>query len=355
MGAIVFIVPGRRETKTGGYIYDRRMVDELRALGWTVEVREIDGSFPDPTSAALAEAARVLAAVPDDTTVVVDGLAYGAMPAQAERERTRLRLVALVHHPLAAETGLSAAVAARLKDSEIRALACARRVIVTSPATGRALADYGVGADRITVVEPGTDRAPRATGSTGDIVQLLCVASLTPRKGHDTLIAALATIADLSWHLTCVGSLERDSAMVARLRAQLRAHGLEGRVSLMGEADEAGVAEHYDRADVFVLPTEYEGYGMVVAEALARGLPVISTTTGAIPDLVKHDSGILVPPGDVAALAAALSSIVREASLRRRLAQGAILTRDRLPSWKVAALHMDDALARVATDEHVQR
>lgn len=355
MGGIVFIVPGRLDTKTGGYGYDRRMIDELRALGWSVDVREIDRSFPYPSPSALTDVARMLAALPDDTVVVIDGLAFGAMPAEAERERTRLRLVALVHHPLAAETGLSATAAATLKASETRALACARGVIVTSRTTARALAGYGVGADCLSVVVPGTDRAARATGSTGDVVQLLCVASLTPRKGHDTLFGALATMADLPWHLTCVGSLDRDRATVERLRARLRADQLNDRVSLIGESDEAGVAAHYDRADVFVLPTEYEGYGMVVAEALARGLPVISTPTGAIPDLVGDDAGILVPPGDVPALAAALSGIVRDAGLRSRLANGAVLSRDRLPSWKVSALHMDDALARVAADEHVQR
>lgn len=355
MGHIVFLVPGRLDAKTGGCIYDRRIVQELRALGWSADVQEIDGSFPNPTSQALVDAAGVLAAIADETIVVIDGLAFGAMPAEAAREAARLRLVALIHHPLAAETGRSPEAVARLTDSETRSLACARAVIVTSRATARALAEYGVTADRIAIVEPGTDRVPRAKGSAGAVVQLLCVASLTPRKGHETLFRALATMTDLRWHLTCVGSLDRDGATVTALRAQLRMDGLEDRVSLVGEADEAGLAAYYDGADVFVLPTEYEGYGMAIAEALARGLPVISTPTGAIPDLVKDGAGVLVPPGDVRALSAALSDIVRDASLRARASRAAILVRDRLPSWKVAALHMDDALARVAANEHVQR
>ena len=356
---LVLIVPGRLETRTGGYEYDRRMLAGLRERGWLVEVRELDASFPRPTAAALDDAAHVLAAIPDRATVLIDGLAFGALPAEVEREAGRLRLVALVHHPLAAETGIHPDAAARLATSERRALAAARVVVVTSPATVSALATYGVSPDRIAGVEPGTDRAPLAIGSQGTVRQLLCVATLIPRKGHEILFRALASIPDRNWRLTCVGSVERHPPTVDRLRAQLRADGLEDRVSLVGELDAATLAGCYDRADLFVLPTEYEGYGMAVAEALARGLPVIATTTGAIPELVNlrgssvrlqpdQSAGLLVPPGDAEALAEALALVLGDARVRERLAAGARLVRDRLPSW-------DDAVGKmVAVLEQVQ-
>jgi glycosyltransferase involved in cell wall biosynthesis len=373
MGPLAFLVPGRLETRTGGYIYDRRIIDGLRGIGWPVTVHELDDSFPHPTSSALDHAARVLAATPDEGICVVDGLAFGAMPEEAERESARLRLVALVHHPLAAETGLSPDVAARLETSETHALAHARLVIVTSKATAAALANYGVGPDRIAVVEPGTDRAPVARGSkaslsvghhfsganfsSADDLHLLCVGTLTPRKGHDTLFRALATLRDLRWHLTCVGSLDRDPAMVERLRGELRTHRLEDRVSLVGEADEGAMAAFYDAADLFVLPSEYEGYGMAVAEALARGLPVISTPTGAIAEIVTGGAGVLVPPGDAPALANALARAIGDPGYRAQLSSAAVLVRDRLPSWNVAALRMGAALERLGQigDERVQR
>ena len=355
MLSVVIIVPGRIETPTGGYVYDRRIAGGLRDRGWSVEVREISDTFPSPTAAALDEAARVLAEIPDDAAVLVDGLAFGAMPVEVEREAARLRLVALVHHPLAAETGIDPDDAARLEASERRALAAARAVVVTSRATAAGLARYGVSADRIAVVEPGTDRAPLATGSGAAVCQLLCVASLIPRKGHETLFRALASIRDRRWRLTCVGSVDRHPATAERLRAQMRADGLEDRVLLAGEADAASVSAYYDHADIFVLPTEYEGYGMAVAEALAHGLPVISTATGGIPELVADAAGLLVPPGDADALAAAISQVLTDPLVRERLVQGARRVRDRLPDWEVRSAQMAEVLERVAADGRFQR
>jgi glycosyltransferase involved in cell wall biosynthesis len=346
------VVPGRLDTLTGGYGYDRRIIAGLSARGWTVAVRELHDSFPFPTSEARAEARSVLASIGDDGVVLLDGLAFGAMPDEAEREGTRLRLVALVHHPLAAETGISVADANALETTERRALATARRVVVTSRGTAAALDRYGVGQERISVVEPGTDRAPLARGSTGGPLHLLCVASLTPRKGHDVLFRALASIPFRGWRLTCVGSLDRHQAMAEQLGALARALGLEGHIAFAGEADGSRLEAHYARADVFVLPTLHEGYGMVVAEALAHGLPVISTRTGAIAELVGDHAGIVVPPGDVKALAHALLQVLDDKDtggvrVRERLSRGARQVRDTLPTWDDAVRRMDDVLSGV--------
>jgi glycosyltransferase involved in cell wall biosynthesis len=227
-----------------------------------------------------------------------------------------------------------------------------RHVIVTSPRTAAALDRYGVPPPAITVIEPGTDPAPQARGSSGGgpeggAVELLCVATLVPRKGHDVLVRALATMRDAPWHLTCVGGLDRDDAWAAGLRAQVAALGLEPRIAFAGELDRGPLDARYDMTDVFVLPTWYEGYGMAVAEALARGLPVVSTATGAIADLVGSDAGLLVPAGDAAALAAALSAVVTDAALRTRLAAGARRARARLRSWDDAAELMARAIEGV--------
>ena len=369
MPELVLMLPGPLGTLTGGYGYDRSIAAGLRSVGWSVTVHELDDSFPFPTRAALDEAARVLAGVRDGTTVLIDGLALGAMAAEAEHEAARLRLVALVHHPLAAETGLDPAAADALALSERRALAAVRLVVVTSQATAAALAPYGVPHDRIAVIEPGTDRAPLARSYQPSLdhgasaishqpLALLCVASLVPRKGHDVLFRALAMIPDLAWQLTCVGSLERDVSTVERLRAQLRDAVLTDRVQLVGEMGGAGLEARYDAADLFVLATFYEGYGMAVAEALARGIPVVSTPTGAIGELIAgrgssgrdrlqpdQAAGLLVPPGDATALAAALSRAIGDDECRGRLADGARRVRDRLPTWTDAAARMARALA----------
>jgi glycosyltransferase involved in cell wall biosynthesis len=346
--SVVFVVPGSVETRTGGYHYDRRVIAGLRERGWVVDVRELDDGFPRPSPSALASAARALATIPDQTVVLIDGLALGAMPIEVEAEASRLRLVAIVHMPLAEAVGLDCDTAARFRLTERRALASVARVIVTGRATAAALAGYGVGRDRITIVEPGTDRAPLARGSSDSRVHLLCVATLNQGKGHGILFDALASARNREWLLTCAGSLDRDPLTVDLLRAQLRRDGLGERVSLVGDLDAEKLADCYDRADVFVLATLHETYGMAVAEALAHGLPVVGTRTGAIPELIGTGgdlAGLLVPPGDGPALAEALSQVLGRADLRARLADGARRVRNRLPGWDQAIDRVEAALA----------
>lgn len=330
-------MPGDLATPTGGYRYDRRILAGLAAAGWRVAHRALDGGFPLPGPAALAHAASVLAAIPDGAAVVVDGLAYGAMPELAAAHGRRLRLLALVHHPLAAETGLSPERAAALRDSEARALAQARGVIVTSAATARLLSGYGVPAGKVRVVEPGTDPAPPADRSEGGPPRLLCVATLVPRKGHDTLLEALAGLRDAHWQLDCVGCPDRDPAWARRLLGLRDALGLRERVTFRGVLPDPELGQCYARADLFVLASRFEGYGMAVAEALAHGLPVLATRTGAAAVSVPGSAGVLVEPDDPVALHAVLRDLLGRPDLRRHLAAGARAAAERLPTWEQAS------------------
>lgn len=340
------VIPGDLDTRTGGYGYDRRIIHGLRSRGWTVVLTSLPGAYPLPAAADRAVAAAALAAIPDDALVLVDGLALGALPDEAARERDRLHLVGLVHHPLGLETGLDAGTSRLLLDAERRALACVRGVVVTSSRTISAVEALGVPVTRIAVVEPGTDPVPEARGSGHGARHLLCVASLTPRKGHDTLFDALEGMVDLDWHLTCVGSAARDSAHAARLIVRAGIPPLRERVTLAGELAGPSLEAAYDAADLFVLPTHYEGYGMVVAEALAHALPVVSTATGAVPELVGEDAGVLVPPGDAPALRAVLRTLMTDAARLARLRAGARTVRATLPSWDEACARMEAALRR---------
>ena len=344
---IWFVVPGLLTSLTGGSIYDRRIVEGLRARGWTVDVRELQDTFPHPSPSALDEARRALAVIPSGTTVLIDGLVMGAIPDVVEVERSRLHLVAVVHLPLAADVGLDADTTARLLASERRALAAASRIVVTGSATVDLLRDYDVPRAKITLVEPGTDGAPLARGSGATVRQLLSVATLNPVKGHAILFQALAGVANTQWRLTCAGSLTRHPPTVARLRALLDELDLENRVELVGDLTREALAAFYDRADLFVLGTLRETYGMAVAEALAHGLPVISSRTGAIADLVGDEAGILIPPGDAAQLSIAIARVLDDPALHARLAAGARRVRDRLPTWEQAVDRMVAALVDV--------
>ncbi len=349
--ALEFVLPGDPETRTGGYGYDRRMIAELRALGWEVRVHLLPDRFPSPTPADLAEAARLFAAFPDDARVLADGLAFGALPEVAALEAGRLRLVALVHHPLAAETGLTPAQQRRLRRGERAALATARAVVVTSAATAAALLPYGVSPPRIVVVEPGTDPAPRSHGSAarcGGPVQLLCVGTLTPRKGHDLLLRALGALRHHDWRLDCVGSATRDPATAAALAERVATLGLQDRVRWRGELAHADLDAAWDAADLLVSPSLYEGYGMAVAEALAHGLPVVATNVGAAAGLVGEEAGLVVPVDDLPALERALDRLLGDAATRARLAAGAARARQRLPSWEQSCRALAGALEEAA-------
>ncbi|HTC54190.1 MAG TPA: glycosyltransferase family 4 protein [Steroidobacteraceae bacterium] len=341
--ALEFLVPGDLDAATGGYGYDRRIISGLLSLGWRVTVHQLDASFPQPTAAALEHAQTLLARLPERALVLVDGLAAGAMPQVLRTQAARLRLVALVHHPLAAESGLAAHRALELRNSEQLALQAMRHVIVTSEATKLALGFYGVDPDSISVVEPGTDAAALAYATHGSTLKMLCVAALIPRKGHDVLFDALARLPP-RWTLICVGSLQRSAATVAQLRKQLQALGLERQVTLAGEVDAATLDAHYRQADLFVLATRFEGYGMAVAEALAHGLPVVSTNVDAIAERVGPDAGLLVAPDDAPALSAALSRILNEPALLDHLAAGAALIRNTLPQWPESCARMSRIL-----------
>jgi glycosyltransferase involved in cell wall biosynthesis len=344
---IWFVVPGDLGTRTGGYGYDREIIAGLRSRGWIVHVETIPGTYPFPTDLDRSDAARALAGIPDGALVIVDGLAFGALPTEASLEHGRLRLIALVHHPLALETGISAIDADRLRASEQRALASARAVIVTSRRTVTAVEQLATPRGLISVVEPGTSPASGAAGTTTGPVELLCVASVVPRKGHDTLLAALEPLGDVDWRLSCVGSVDRDSRWGAEMRDRASQGALAGRVRFIGELEGGALDAAYHRADLFVLATRYEGYGMVVAEALARGLPVVSTPTGAIADLVTPGVGALVPADDPPALSAVLRPLVASRRAIGVLKAGAMAARAALRSWTVALADLEEVLERL--------
>jgi glycosyltransferase involved in cell wall biosynthesis len=323
MSPLWFVVPGPLAQVTGGYLFDRHIVEELRATGRPVTV--VDGNDP-----------AALTWLPDRAVAVIDGLAVPALAAALRTEAERLRLVGFVHHPLAEETGISAAEAARLGAIERLVLPGLRGILCPSRHTAAALARCGVAAERIAVTPPGTDKPAAPPRRDRPVRRLLCVANVIPRKGHTVLIDALARIPERDWHLDCVGSLERDRAAVAAVRARIAAAGLTDQVALVGEQPPDTLAAAYRAADAFVLPSYHEGFGMAFAEAMAFGLPIVATRAGAIPETVPDTAGLLVPPGDAAALRDALIRLLDEPDLARRLGAGALAHAATLSDWPSA-------------------
>ena len=347
MISCAFVIPGDIDLPTGGYAYDRRVLARLSAFG--VETRHValPGSYPAPSAADLRRTLATLAALAPTTTLLIDGLAFGAMPDELVRAMAQ-PIVALCHHPLALEAGLSLPRQDELHASETAALAHARHVIVTSATTARVLtADFGVPPDKVTVAEPGTERAGRATG-TGAPLQLLAVGSIVPRKGYDVLIDALGDLADHDWRLTIAGADDRSPETTQRLHRQIAHAGLASRIRLAGAASEAELDRLYAAADIFVMPSLFEGYGMVLTEAMARGLAIVCTTGGAAAETVPDAAAMKVSPGDALAFGAALGAVIEDADRRLRMGDAAWMAAQTLPTWDDTARIIADVIRKVA-------
>ncbi len=331
-----FAIPGDIATPTGGYAYARRLIEELPAIGLEVEHVALPDGFPFPDAAALAEARARLAALPNGATVLVDGLAFGAMPEIARDLSRRLDLVALVHHVLADETGLLAQTAISLEHSERAALAEARAVICTSRNTARRLADgFDIDRRRIAVAPPGTDRRPPARGSESGAPVIASLGALVPRKGHDVLLKALARLMHIPWTARIAGTPNRDPDWAATLRTLAHHLGLDERVTFLGAVADPDV--ELASADIFALASWHEGYGMAFAEALAHGLPVVGCDVGGVPEAVPEGAGSLVPAGDANAFAAALAPLLADPEFRRGRADVARIASRALPGWRETA------------------
>jgi len=336
MTPAAFAIPGDINLPTGGYVYDRRVLGLLPQFGVAAQHLELPGSFPDPTPRDLAEVERILAAVAPGTALIIDGLAYGALSADLIRS-VRAPIVALVHHPLCLEAGQTEPRQKQLLALETAALALAKRVIVTSETTARMLhSEFGVAGEKIIVAEPGTDPTERARGSTGSL-QLLSVGSVVPRKAYDVLVHALAAVKDRQWRLTIAGATDRNPRALAALHAAVRETGLTDRIAVVGAMPQERLAELYASADAFLLPSLYEGYGMVLAEAMAHGLPIVCTTGGAAAETAPDAAAIKVSPGDQSALTAAIRRLLGEPATRRSLADASWAAGQRLPRWEDTA------------------
>ena len=342
-----FAIPGDITMQSGGYAYDRALLREMPGLGIKLTHLQLPEGFPFPSAGLVEESLhRLDTAVQDADVILIDGLALGALPPDRIAAIDK-PIVALVHHPLGLETGLGPEQRTALLANERDVLQYVRHVIVTSETTKDTLAsEFSVAPTRITVAVPGTGRRARAAGSEAATLTVLAVGAVIARKAYDCLIAAFARLAHLPCKLVIAGSLDRDPALVSHLRDQIAAAGLEQRVLLAGEVSDEELERLYLAADVFVLASHYEGYGMVLSEAMAHGLPIVTSTGGASGQTVGDGAALKVPPGDVGALSEALAAVLSDAPLRMRLAEAAWQCGARLPTWSDTAQVVASVLAQ---------
>jgi glycosyltransferase involved in cell wall biosynthesis len=331
---------------TGGNIYDRRVCAGLAEAGWEVLVATVDAAWPARGSAARADLARVVSAIPDGETVLIDGLIASPAAAQLLPHTGRLRMTVLLHMPLTA--GVDTQHNASAERSERSVLRAAANVIVTSEWTRRqVLTRDGIPAGRVHVARPGADRvAAQARPVPG---HLICVGVLSRHKGQDLLVEALAGLADRDWHCVLAGSLDRDPDFVEHLQTRVTRLGYDHRIRLSGILTGAALSHAYTTADLLVAPSRSETYGMTVTEALAHGVPVIAAAVGGLPEAFGSTAdgsgpGRLIPPGDPAALAAALGDWLDDEGGRRRLRAAVRQRQTTLRGWEQTTQETADAL-----------
>ena len=339
------IVPAPFDTVSGGYGYDRRIVAGLSDSGHAVDVIAVPGTYPVADETALESACQAWDRIGADTRPIIDGLALPAFAGLDDALAAR-GAIGLIHHPTSLETGLDDATRSALFATEKRLFNRLSRLIVTSDTTAETLVtEFGIPRDRVHVVVPGTDDAPRCLGSGGPTCQILSIGTLIPRKGHDLLLRALARLFDLDWHLTIVGSPLRDPVHAHGLQSLAEELNIAQRVTFAGEVVNGALEALWRNTDLFALATHYEGYGMAIAEALKRGIPVAVTAGGAAGALVAPDSGVVCPLGDRDQFSKSLRRIIFSQPLRQEMADAAWQSGQALPSWRDQAALFADILA----------
>jgi glycosyltransferase involved in cell wall biosynthesis len=330
---------------SGGNVYDRRVLRGLAGLGHTVVELPLEGSWPTPEPADLHELDALLVGIPEGSVVLVDGLVATGAAAVLPGYAGRLRVVVLLHLPVGPDR------------AEELVLTSATAVVTTSEwSRDRLHAWYDL--RHVDVAVPGTDPVDPGTprGGVGGGTSFLCVAAVHPGKGHDLLLEALGSLGDRAWTLTCVGSLDVDPDHAAALQTQVYARSWERRVIFTGPLVGAALAAAYDDADLLVLPSRSESYGMAVVEGLAHGLPVVATSVGGVPEALGRAPagglpGLLVPAGDPRALADALSAWLDDPGLRDGLEHAVARRRPTLRRWDETVTDLERVLERVAARE----
>ena len=335
---IAFIIPGDINLPTGGYRYDKEIINAWENSGVEVELISLEGNYPFPSEKEKQSAIDSIKDFPKADIAIVDGLLGGASPNFLKALSQRMPVSALIHHPLCLENGLDADTAKGLETSERHGLEFVENIVTTSPATAKTVAKlFNFDATKIHTVLPGVTRAEISRGSQNSTVNLLCVGSLIERKGHRFLLEALSQLNHLDWRLDCYGSTDFDTKLFAELTKMLETSEHSDKIKFHGAVSDTTLEAAYLNADIFVLPSLYEGYGMVYAEAIVRGLPIIATRAGAIPQTVPETCGILVEPENIEMLKQAIEELISDKELREQYRKAAIREEPNFPTWQKSA------------------
>lgn len=334
---IYFLINDDINTLTGGYIYNKYIVNGLNEKNYDVSVISLLGNFPNPTSSDLNKCSEILNTLPDKAFLVVDSLILGFIPQLLIKIRERTSIIGLMHLPLSID--LKSNKKQRLFLEEEKALELCKRIITTSFYTKILLTESGIDAEKILVAEPGTENYPKKENYPCNPYNLVCISNYHENKNQIALIKALKNLVEYNWEMNFFG--RSDTFYFRKLKELVYSYNLDKRIFLGGPLERSKISDIYLKSDLFILPTKFETYGMALTEALAHGIPVITTLTGGISYSVPASMAIFVKP-TVKSLVAALKKVFIDHSVYKKLCDS--VSEYNPVKWNVTINRFEEAL-----------
>jgi glycosyltransferase involved in cell wall biosynthesis len=330
---LYFLITGNLHSLTGGYLYNTHMINGLKEKGYTVNVLATDWQWKDIDE--LEKICRYnLEKLPHGTCIVVDSLILASLHQIIQEFRKRLIFLGLIHLPSSYD--ILSGVQGELAREELIALDHVRQVIVTGRFTFDLLCHAGLNPVKIRIVEPGTDLFPRKKRYKAVPSELLCISNYSSLKAQDMMIRALYRLADRDWTLHLYGSMDRDREYTASVRSLIQQLKMEHRIYMHGIVERDEISGVFLNADLFLLPSLFESYGMVLTESLAHGIPVVTTLAGNLPCTVPAGMGLLIEPGNEEQLAEAICSLFDDPKKYSNLCAAASQYFRQVRSWEKA-------------------
>jgi len=339
-----FLIPGDIDTLSSCYIYDKRLVEGLKKKGHDVEVYRLGDDFPFPSEDSLNHCHKVIKSIPSAEPIIIDSLAFGTIPSILKEVSATNPIVALIHLPLSMDPNYSAYQRTLFTSPEMEAFSLATKFVVSSEYTFEILLNLGIEAHKINLIIPGIDHFPQKKNYPEKPAKLLSIANLCRSKDHAILVRALTALKDKDWVLHCYGNLDMDRDCLADFQAMIRKNSLQKKILVHATISGKELSDAYLDADLFVHPSDFEIYGMALAEALAHGIPVIASTGGGICKTVPAKMGQFFKPSDVYGLQSILEELFENPDVYKKLYTQALTFAKNAQTWEKSADLFEEAI-----------
>ena len=341
---VFFLLSGDINSLTGGHLYNRHMVEGLKQKGHRVKVLRLDESTI-LTHAIELKSSSYFNTLPPGSCVLIDSLVLGNIPGALKKYSEKLTFIGLIHLPLTYNP-LPGKNRKHIATREVKAMMFTRHLVVTGRFTLRMLMEAGISHEKISLIEPGVENYPRKRYYADLPSVLLCISNYSQIKDQLLLVRAINKLRYNKWTLHMYGNTNTEKPYVTRLKSIIANKKMNDRILLHDSIDRNNISEAFLASDLFVLPSRFETYGMVLTEALAHGLPVVTTNSGNIPDTVPQTMGVFTEPGNLDSLVSAITLLFTNSQHYQSLCMAASGYYRQAKTWQNSL----DMLERLITD-----